>query len=260
MDMEFLYKNMYATTTSVYVSTNTDYASYLFDRESSQQYQSSGDNNDATTTTVRVDFTSYKSVDRIALQNINLKSFKMYYNSNSANFFSITSALTGTSQWTQNSSTALYLMLEATISVTSVWIEATATMVANEEKKIGQLWISGQWYQLERNPSSKNYKPTIARKEHKHEMSDGGTATYVIADKFETDIRLKYWSTAGTASLREIYDDYDPAVFVPNPTGTSWDSKIYEVNWIDDWGFEEFSDNYKLNGYSGRIRLRETPR
>lgn len=260
MIMEILYKNFLNTTTQLYVSTNTDYSSYLFDRESSQQYQSSGDNNDATTTTIRVDFTGYESVDRIALQNINLKSFKVYYNSNSANLFSITSALTGTSEWTQNSATSLYLILEATKSITSVWIEATATAIANQEKKIGQLWISGQRYQFERNPSAKNYKPKLERHEYKHRMSDGGTATYVIADKFNADLRYKYYTESGTSSLLTIYEDYDPLVFVPFPTGTSWDSKIYEVNWIDDFEFHQYTDNYKNNGFSGRIRLRETPR
>jgi hypothetical protein len=260
MEMEILYKNYYNTTTSVYVSTNTDYAQYLFDREKSQQYQSSGDNSDATTTTIRVDFSAAKNVDRIALQNINLKSFKMYYNSNSANLFSLSSALTGTSEWTQNSATSLYLILAATVSVTSVWIEATATTNANQEKKIGQFWISGQWYQLERNPSAKNFKAKKERKEYKHEMSDGGTATYVVADKYAVDIRLKYWSSTGVSTLEEIHEDYDPLVFVPEPTGTAWDGQIYECNWISDFTFKEYSNNYKGNGFSGRIRLRETPK
>ena len=258
--MEFLYNNHLNTSTMIYVSTGTSTAANLFDKDKNEQYSSSGDNSDLTTTTIRIDFSGYKDVNRIILQNMNFKGFKMYYNSNSANLFSVTSALTGTSEWTTNSLTNMYLQLESTISVTSLFIEATTTAIADSEKRIGQLWINNQYFSLERNPTAKNYKVSIDTKEFAHKMSDGGYALYRIAEKFTADIKLDYVSQTEHDSFYNLYTAWTDFVFVPFPTSTAWDGKIYSVNWIKSFEFEQFKNNYKDNGYTGKIRLRETPK
>src|SRR5210317_1155711 len=137
-NMEFLSLNSVNTTTQITVSTNSNTGRF-FDRRQSEQYISSGDNNDATTTTITIEFTSAQIIDRIALENINWKGFKGYYNSNSANLFSITSADTGTMSYTQNSQTNMYFKLADEKSCTSISFEVTTTMSANEEKKCGQI-------------------------------------------------------------------------------------------------------------------------
>ena len=259
MNMSIHYANYLNTTTMVSVDSGTDTTQYLFGRESSNQYQTSGDNSDATTSTIVVNFTGTEEVDRIILQNINLKSFKMYYDSNTANLFSITSALTGTTEWTNNSATSLYLILEDTKTIGSITIEATATMLANEEKKIGEMWITKNLLTFDQNPQARGYRAETDRKEWRHEMSDGGVVVYALSDKFSTRIKRKYVDQEEYDTLKTIHRIWDAIVFVPFPTGTAWNSEIYEVTWTGAFTFETFSDNYKENGYSGTIKLEETP-
>jgi hypothetical protein len=262
--MEFLSLNSVNTTTQITVSTGSN-ANRLFDRRQSEQFSSSGDNSDTTTTTITIEFTSFQLLDRIVLENINWKSFKAYYNSNSSNLFSITSADTGTAQWTQNSQTNMLMKLESEISCTSISFEITSTMIANEEKKAGQIWALNQIFALDDNPDSKGYKAMIGRKEYSHTMSDGGITTYYINDNFSADISLKYVSQTVYDNLKDLHNLKTSFTFIPFPTATNWEqnfsvARIYEVNWIKDFDFEKYTKNLTTLGHSGTIRLRETPK
>lgn len=258
MAFTFFYENQINTTTQITPSTGTNTAGFLFDGLVNEVYQSSGDGSDLTTTTLTIEFVSTQNASNIVLQNINLKSFKIYYNSNSANLFSLTSdgVNTGTSEWSNNSTTNLYLQF-ATNSVKSIIIEATATMISDAEKTIGEMFILDKRYEFIKDPSAKEYKVQINRKEFSHEMSDGGIAVYRIAEKFKTNITRKYIEKSEYDDLKTIWQDGDPIVFCPEPTGTSWNNNIYTVNWIGAFTFEQYIDNYKGNGYRGQIQLRE---
>ncbi|MCP4651428.1 MAG: hypothetical protein GY853_15285 [PVC group bacterium] len=260
-NIEILEKNYLDTTTLISVSSGTDSAKYLFNRKSVNQYQSSGFNTNTSAVTIGVEFLSAKNIDRIAIQNTNLKNFKVYYNSNAANLFSITSAETGTASWTGNSDTALYLKF-ATVAATSVFIVATGTMSGGDEKKIGGLWIGANKFTFENNPTAKGLKARLDRRKSSHEMSDGGNATYVFGDSYRADIRLSYQSDTMRDNLKDIYDDKLSFVIATFPTGTSWEGdEIYEVNWDGDFDFKQpATEDWDSGGWSGRIRLRETPK
>ena len=261
-NMEFLNSNFFDTTTLASCTTGSTTVSYLFDRDRTTQFQSSGDNDDATTTTFEVVFPSVKEIDRIVLQNINTKSFHLYYDAVTANRFSFTSAGTGTSAWSQNSATNLYLKLVSIKTISSLHIQMTATIDADEEKKVGELWITSELLTLEHNPNSSQYKPKFDRKEYTHNMSDGGVSHYIVDKSFICNMKLAYQSDSMTSVLLDIYEDADPFVFVPFPTGTSWEGRhIYEVNWVGDYDFLQPSKNdYSDYGWSGSLQLRETPR
>ena len=259
-NMEFLYQNIINTTTLISVASGTDTVSYLFDRKSSQQYQSSGYNDDTKGVTLTMTYPSNYVIDRIVLENINLKSFKVYYNSNTANTFTLLNAATTVSDWSSNSTTSLYLKFSP-ITVTVVTIAGTTTMAANEEKKIGEWWICKQRFELERNPDFMGFNPKLDRKEYIQEMSDGGTTIYAVGQNYSADIELKYMSSSQTALFLAMYNTYAPFVFVPFPTSTSWTEEIYEVNWVGDYGFiKPAANNYSTVGYEGNLRLRETPK
>lgn len=259
MNMECLYQNFVNTTTIITASEGgTSSVANLFDR--STKYFGSGDASDATTTSIRIDFDSTLTVDRIVLENITFKSFSIYYNSNSANYFSLTSACeTQTTNWTTNSTTSLYLIVASATSVKSLFIVGTTTMSANGEKRVGELWVSGQQYQFDINPAAGDYDVRKFRKEYVHEMSDGGTVLYTVANKYRADIKRQYVSEDEHDDLETLHGIWDPFVFVVNPTGTDWDGRIYEVNWQGEFDFEKYRDNYRGNGYQGTMRLRETP-
>ncbi|MCP4648904.1 MAG: hypothetical protein GY853_02320 [PVC group bacterium] len=259
-NFEILDKSYLNTTTLIAVSSGTDTMSYLFDR-TSKQYQSSGHNTNTSAVTIGIEFLSAKNIDRIILQDHNLKNFNIYYNSNSANLFSITSAETGTASWTGNSDTALYLKF-ATVAATSVFIVATGTMAGGDEKKIGELWVCSHKFSFEDNPSSSDYKTKLDRRKSSHEMADGGTSVYVFGDSYQSKIKLKHQSDDMRDNFKDIYDDKKSIIVVPYPTGTSWEgNEIYEVNWDGDFEFKQPSGNdYESVGWSGTLNLKETPK
>ena len=259
MNMEFIYSTYFNTTTLCTVNNGTNTVLYMFDQDSNTDFESSGDNSDATTTTIRIDFPDTQTVDRIILRDINFKSFKIYYNSNSANLFSMTGSVTGTSFWTGNSETSLYLICATVTNISSIFIEATATMIADEEKACGEFYISRKYFTMEYNPNAENYNPKFYGKQFSHEMSDGGNIVYYIAKKFQAEIELKYISETEHNNFLDLYNENINFLFSPFPTGTNWDNKIYNVNWVGDFNFEKFSDNVKNNGYSGKILLYEVP-
>lgn len=260
MNMEFLYANFANTTTQFAGSSNTAGSAFLFDRRPTRRYISSGFADDLTQTTIKINFDTTQTVSRVILQNVNFKDFRIYYGGVTANTLALTSTSeTVTSVWTSNSSTNLYLMFSDTY-MTSLSIDIKKTMVANEEKKIGQLWISDQRYQFTRNPNKSGFSPDAKTKEIKHEMSDGGTVVFRIRDKFKYSIKTDYRDNAEISALQDIYDANIQFAFVPFPTGTAWDGRIYEMNWTGGFqaGLRPSSD-WTAKGYDVEIMLEETP-
>jgi hypothetical protein len=261
-NMEILTTNYLNTTTLVSVESGTDTVDRLFNRNTDNNYyESSGYNTNTMGVTIGVTFVSSRSISRIVLQGINLKYFTIYYNSNSANTFTLVDAPTTVSDWLQNSETALYLKFD-TISVDSVWIVATQTMSEGYEKQISQFWINGLKFVFENNPDSKGYQPKLNSKEVIHEMSDGGSTKYVFGDAFEAGIKLDYQSQDMYDNFFSLYRERNTFVFTPFPTGTSWEGNhIYEVNWAGDFDFlQPAGNNWREIGYNGELKVKEVPR
>ena len=259
MNAEFLYANYFNTTTLCTVGSGSTSVKYMIDRDETTQYQSSGFNNDALGVTITVKYASAKNIDHIIIQNTNFKSFKVYYNSNAANTFTLIDGETSTSDWTQNSATNLFLRF-ATISVDSVSICGTTTMIANQEKKVGQFWTSARRHIMAYNPASKDYKPKDDQKSWIHEMANGGSVVYRLAEKWRAKIKMRYVSTTERALLKTLYDARVDMIYIPFPTGTSWENEIYAVNWVGDWTFvNPAANNWNEAGWTGDIDLREIP-
>ena len=264
VNMEILRQNFLNTTTMVVVGTGTDNASNLFNRNRSSSYVSVGKNTETSGVTIGVDFSgTSRSIDRIVLQNINLKGFRIYHSSNTSNTITLTSTSdTTTSIWTGNSATSLYLIF-ATIQATSIFIDGTTTIAGSEEKKVGEFWVTEKRLRLERNPTAKDYKPSLKRKEFKHSMAEGGTTSYIVGSSYNADLKLRFRNETETAALLDLYDDEIPFVFVPFPTSTGWttfkNERIHEVIWVRDFTFQHEKNNTGV-GYSLRARMEETPR
>jgi hypothetical protein len=257
MNMELCSENMIATTTAVVVNSGTNTVSYLFDRNKTKQYKSSGLNNDNTASSILLNFAT-QTVDRIVLQNINWKSFKI--EDTLGNVITLpVGNVTTTASWISNSATTLFIYMTAS-SRYGFGFYATQTMVANEEKKCGEIWILRQETQFEKNPSASQYKSAITNKQVEHEMADGGTSIINFSTKFKADIDLTFVTDTFKTDLKEAFDN-QPFVFIPFPTSSSsFGDQIYEVNWVGDWDFETPQKDYYIEyGWKGTIRLRETP-
>jgi len=250
--MEFYRRNWINTTSVLSASSANSLTTYLFDRDRALQWQSDGEDDDANTATIEVTFDETTTVDRLAILNHNFKAFRMTYNGGTDFDPTISS--------TNNSETSS-LYKPTSVNATSVQLHIDSTIVADEEKALGQLIVSKLELDLEasdRDPDAASYKPVKKRKEVLLEMSDGGFAQYVIDDKRQYQIKYSFLNTATVESLEAIYDAKKEFLFVPFGTISSWDAVIPEVIWTGDWMFDEFSDNNQGAGYTGKMDLKET--
>lgn len=255
--MELLRSNYVNTTTGIVVNTNTDSAQYIMNPDTSFQFVSSGFADDTTTVTLRINFTETLTVSRIGLVGMNLKELDVFYNGATASAFTLLSGATTTSKWTSNSETSMFLQCTP-VACTSVSIDMKKTMVANSEKAFGYLVISQERIDFSRIPSAKNYNPIIDTEEVVHKLSDGNTRIQVVADRWQTNIKLEYISESLRNSLRSIYNLHEGMIFVPFGTTTSWDGVIFPCVWQGPFDFYKFSDNAPSAGFDGTIKLWET--
>ena|SRR3990167_3061391 len=250
MKMEFLSRNFFNT--SSVVTVNTGSVSSLFDRKSTLFTATLAT---TTATTFTADFVISQDINRIALQNINFKNFKVVDNGGTP--LTISGADTTSAAWTGNSATSLYLNFN-TLTAATITLIVSSNTAASLSHTIEEIWFCELLHQLTDNPPVEGYKVKNARKEFVHETADGGTISYILNDYFTSELELSYISDADRTTLRSVYDQNDAITFTPFGTGSSWDNQIYEVLWIGDFTFNQRAGNDDSLGFNGTISLRET--
>lgn len=245
--MEILKANFYNTTTMVSASTGTGTFANLFDNSRTLAYSTVGHSSD-TSTNLTVTFGSPTVISAILMLNHNLRDYRIFYNSATANSLANVSG---------NSATSTYLSF-ASVTVSTVTLQLSAPQSANTEKRVGEWVISEGRLSFTVNPPADGYKPQVARTKILHKMPDGGITMFQVKDKFHVKIEFDFISTAFHNSLRSVFDDADPFWFIPMPTTTGWDAVAHEVLWTNDFDFT-WGDNSQSQGYNGKIELMETP-
>lgn len=247
--MQFFRQNYVNTTGTILADSGSGTLEYLFDRNLDLGYVSQNyDSN--TSTVISIEFDTPTIISHIFLQNHNLKQFRIFFNSATAN------TLTPDINKTTNSDTSNYFAF-ASQTVNSIQLQMDTTIAGGEEKKVGELVITELLAQFEQNPNSANYNPSVENIREKHTMPDGGIITFQKSKKFSANIKLKFITDTFANTLLEIYDDGEPCYFVPFPTATAWDNTAYEVVWTNSYDFRH-DDNSKTQGKSGTIVLEET--
>jgi hypothetical protein len=249
-NMEFLTQNYLNTTTMLVLNSNTDGAQYLFDRNKTVSYTTSGYNS-TTASTVSIQLTNTTSgvvLSNVIIQNHNLRSFRVFYNSVTANSLLVS---------TTNSATSTYISF-ASITVSSIQLQMDNTIAGSVEKSVGEFIVANRKLTFERNPSINDFKPVIDRKQVLHEMPDGGVVTYNIKNKYRATLAWDFITSAFYNQLLSVYEEAQPLYFLPEPTATGWNGSVNEVLWVGDFDFN-YSTNDKVQGYGGKISLRETP-
>jgi hypothetical protein len=255
-NFEILTTNYFNTLTSFTFESNSLTAARILDWNQKWQYQSNGFNDDTTSTIMRFDLGGTQTVSRLALLSHNLLDYKIYYNDDTALTFTFTTADTTTSDFISNSETSQFFRC-ATVAASSISIEASKTIVANQEKAIGYFLAADLDFEFERNPSADNYTPKIVREEATHKLSDGGTRIHVLDKKWAADIKYQNISTAFRDNLKTLYDSDSQFIFCPYGTSTAFDNVIFESVWEGNFEFFKYSDNYQQAGYSGTMKFRE---
>ncbi len=257
--MEFIKANFLNTTTQMVVGSNTGTADNLFTRDQFAQYYTDGSNSDATTASITISFDETTTVSRIALQDTNLKSYTIFYNGSTANTFALTTTGdTVSSSWTNNVDDNVYLRCTPT-AVSSITIDMKTTQTANQEKRIGLLVLSDLYYDMVQIPSASDYTPSIMPKQIVHKLSDGGTRIHNVRNKWSTAISLKYISQTERDALYTMWSLQSEFNFCPFGTTTGWDGMLFEAVWEGPFEFYKYSDNAAVSGFSGKIKLEETP-
>lgn len=246
--MEFLKQNLIETTTSFTCDAGqTGTLSYLFDRNKALGFTSSDKATSTANPVLTYVFSPAKVISNVLLQNHNLKQFRVFYNSATANSLAVVSA---------NSQTSTYLNFSS-ITVSSISIQMDDTITPSVEKKIGEWIVTEKRLQFERNPAHNDFEPITARKKIRHEMPDGGIAHFNISNKFKAKLKWKFVTDSFAASLKSVYEDALPFYFTPFPTTTGWDGIAHEVLWDNDYDFSN-DENSRTQGQGGEIRLWET--
>lgn len=259
MTIEFIRPNLFNTTTSIVVNSNTDAAQFIFDPDVTFQYSSQGLSQDGTIASVRINFDTTTLVSRIALMNHNLKQYRVFYNGLTANTFALENGDTTVSNYSTNSATSQYLRVTQ-VACTSVSLDMYATQVSNAEKAFGLFVLSQSDLTFPRLPASKGYDLKIDPHDVRHTLSDGGTRLQTIGDKKILKLSYSYLSQTFRDTLRTFYDRHAEFIVCPFGTSTGWDGILFSCVWDGAFEFYKFSDNAVGAGFEGKINLMETPR
>lgn len=250
MTMTFLTDNLFNTSTQAVVgSANTLTVMNAVDKVPDTQWITVGYNSN-TSTIFSIEFESPVPISKIYIQNHNLKQFRIFYDSVTANAF------TPAISQTQNSDTSSYFSF-GTITVSSIQIQCDTCVDTGIEKRIGEIYIGDTLLDFERNPNAASYKPILKKDRVIHKMPNEGVSVFVGRNKFKSEISWKFVSNSFTSQLQEIYDNNTIFYFVPFPTTTSWDGKSFQTIWTNDFDFK-YSDNNTSAGQGGKIMLEET--
>ena len=96
-NMEFLRANAINTTTMVVASTGTGTFSYLFDRNNGLSYATVGYLT-TTSTLVSIEFNPARVISHLVILNHNLRQYRAFYNSATANTFTLAINVSSNSQ------------------------------------------------------------------------------------------------------------------------------------------------------------------
>lgn len=260
--MEFIRGNLIDTYTSLTITGGgTATLSDIISSDLTRQYLTDGSASDSISAQVTMIFSTTTNVSRIAIQEHNLKQFRLFYNSVTANSLALASGSgTTTANFANQTDTSHYLVF-TTIACSSLTLEMDRTLVANDEKAIGRYTISDLVLDFATNgriPAAKDYKPNKKQESVTHTLSDGGTRNHKVDKKWQVKIKYKYISETFRDELEVIYERTQPYIFCPFGTTLAWDGILFECVWPGNFEFYEYSDDASGAGYSGNIDLRET--
>lgn len=249
--MQFIGPNILNTTT-VFTTTSAGFTgtlSRLFDRVISVPWETLGYTSN-TSALISIYFGTNTVISRVFLENHNLRQFRIFYDSLTANAFS--PAINVSS----NSETSSFFEVSS-VTVQSIHLQIDRSIASDDERSIGELVIANGGFTFEMNPSIKNYKAQLYKKQIRHEMPDGGTKVFNIKDKFRAKLTWAFISETFKNQLFDAFEDNSAFYFVPFPTSTGWDGIAYEVVMVGPFDFN-YGSNVRASGWSGSISIEET--
>lgn len=203
------------------VSSGDSIKRRLYDGDPSGAWNSVG-STDATTETITVglyqgNLLATRSVDFIALLNVNLKAFVLEYSANDGASYT---AVTGGTQ-TVYAGTDFVLSLATPVSANKLRLTMTTTQVADAQKSIGQFVAALGTFQAAKGMTS--YEATWEESETMVEMANKTKAyshIYRSDNSFEmygASVGFRFVASSERDSFRSVKNTADPFLFYPLP-------------------------------------------
>lgn len=238
-DMYFLSKNYVSEYDTINVSSSDSYKTRLYDQKKELQWISSGE-------TAETGFNTYieiifkentsavnRTYDTIVLQNINLKKFKLQNYTGGA-YVDIAGA-----SFTVNADSTVRIKLASSVTGARIKLLMESTIVANEEKKVGEFWVCLEIYRLQNPFTTRNRQDAVMGGFYR--LANGTGSQWYLYDKWGKVYKIKLLTDAQLSSLEDIFQDHDVFTFYENYTRDI--DLIKLVFWIGEFTPE---DNPKI--------------
>lgn len=249
-------KNYVSADDTITVSHSDATKSKLYDRDIDSKWITSGANNDATPTTVQVDFYEgtvaiQRTIDTLLLVNHNLKNWKYEYWDGSAWQSLYTNA-------TDSSSTRLVSHTQVTTYKVKITCNG-ATQTVNAEKYIGEFYSTLLTCDIGQDFNT--YNPNFRSMAKEVKLGDGSIhRTFVRSapnrtSKYEASAVIKLITDAKLATLYSIHELGEP--FLWYPESTQRPTEMWYVHWYNVWRAQYSVPNYKGAGWDLTMELKE---
>jgi hypothetical protein len=206
--MQFLSKNYINVDDTVNVSSNDGLKGNAYDRLATTYWASTGETAEGGTYPTYYEVIFYEGsstinrvIDTLVLQYINLKAFKIQY-WNGAAYADFTGGV-----FTVNAAASLRIKLATPVTTSKIKIIMDSTIVAGQEKSIGEFWACLQTLDI-------NFRSSRSQNDYllgaNYRLADAVLETWFLASKKELPWTLANITDANLVSLKAIYDTHAP--------------------------------------------------
>jgi hypothetical protein len=209
-----------ADATFVFTSASTALAKYLYDNDRTTQLTSSG-SNDATPEVFTITFTSAKTMDRIFVDNHNIKSGTLKY-WNGAAYVDFSSAIA----WSASATTSNFYEFNS-VSTLRLQLTMNTTIVVNAEKVVGQLRGFAELGEVATNPS--DFPVSFPEASVMHSTSKGGNVYVFFGSKFRTAMTFSDASDADVTLFETLKNLGTPFYVYPNGGQTTLTNRAFRT-------------------------------
>ena len=232
----FLSKNYLTADCTINVSSGSAVKQYAYDQKKVTVWKSSGETDEDGDYSCSYEVLFYegsvataRTIDTIVLQGINLKKFKIQYWTGAA-YADIAEAV-----YTTNAASSLRIKLASSVSTLKLNVVMDTTIVAGEEKEIGELWAMLETYELvgpRMKVSQSDYKDG-----GQYYLASGKLESWLLFNKYSGQFVFDFLTDTQLSELRAIYDEHDTFTFYINNVRDV--DSIYLVQWINSFKVED---------------------
>ncbi len=231
----FLSKNYIFGDDTVNVSSGEAAKSYIYDQNRAVQWESIGETTETGyDTSIEVIFyegsvATDRTIDTIVLQNINLKKFKVQYWTGAA-YADIADTIIDT-----NADSTLRIKLSSSVTTAKIKLLMQSTIVASQEKKVGQFWAMLETFEL--TEGRHNHERRDNKDGGENYLASGRMTTYTIFKKYAAKINFELITRTSIDLFKTLYDTDDSFVFYMNYAEKIDD--IFIVVWKNDFTYSQ---------------------